>query len=210
MEHIWNIFLPLILSYLLGSIPTSFLLVKSHYGIDIRNSGSGNVGAFNSLQVSNSKLIGIIVLIFDLFKAVIAIFIVYFLISQSYLSITISSIFVVLGHNYSIWISFKGGRGLASAAGLFILLNPIGLIHWLISWLIAYKFIKKDITFANIFASILSVILVFRTPDFIFYDYKYAMIQSPFYYQMLYLSINILILLAHRNEFKSQFEQFKN
>lgn len=141
-----------IIGYLIGSIPSAFLIIKSKNGLDIRNLGSGNVGTLNSYEVTNSKHIGITVLFFDLIKGIISVFLAKNIIEDTFLIGIISLNFAVLGHCYSIWIKFKGGRGLATAAGGALLLAPYILVIWLLIWLTVYQF-RKNIHLANIFAT---------------------------------------------------------
>jgi len=143
-----------LIGYLLGSIPTAFIVLKFTNGIDIRKEGSGNVGTLNSYEVSNSKLIGIIVLFIDFLKGLLSVLIIKLFLDDLFLLQIISLLFAVLGHCYSLWLKFKGGRGLASAAGGIFILSPLVLVFWLIIWFLSYK-IKKNIHLSNIFATII-------------------------------------------------------
>ena len=82
---IFEIILSSLIGYLIGSIPTAYLLVKKNNGIDIRENGSSNVGALNSYEVSNSKLIGISVLLIDFSKGLLAVFIAKYFFEQNFL-----------------------------------------------------------------------------------------------------------------------------
>jgi glycerol-3-phosphate acyltransferase PlsY len=132
-------------AYLLGSIPTGFLVARAK-GIDIRAAGSGNIGATNSMRVMG-KPAGIFVLLMDCAKGYAAVgflgplifnwyaphlsgLIVYFhdepikLQTRFYV---IVGIFAVLGHNYTCWLKFKGGKGIATTAGVYLALAPLAL-----------------------------------------------------------------------------------
>jgi len=141
-----------IFGYFLGSLPTAYILLKKTKGVDIRYQGSGNVGTFNSLKVTNSKLIAITVLIIDLLKGILSVLIIKYFFGNTFLLPAISLIFAVLGHCFSVWLKFKGGRGLATAAGGSIALAPIILFLWLLFWVIMY-ILKKNIHLANIIAT---------------------------------------------------------
>jgi acyl phosphate:glycerol-3-phosphate acyltransferase len=152
-----NYILAIIIGYLIGSIPTAYLLLKNK-GVDITKEGSGNVGAMNSYEVTSSKSVGIIVLVVDLLKGVLAVFIVRLIFTDYFVFPALALIFAVISHNYNPWIGFKGGRGLATAAGGTILLFPFILVVWLVTYAIAWG-IKKNIHFANIWATLFSLII---------------------------------------------------
>lgn len=145
-----------LIGYLIGSIPSAYLLIKHKNGLDIRNLGTGNVGTLNSYEVTNSKHIGIAVLFFDLIKGILSVLLAKYFIEDTFKIAIISLNFAVLGHCYSIWLKFKGGRGLATAAGGSLLLAPSILFIWLAAWILIYQ-IRKNIHLANIFATIVVI-----------------------------------------------------
>jgi glycerol-3-phosphate acyltransferase PlsY len=119
-------------AYLLGSIPTGYLAAKAK-GIDIRTVGSGNIGATNAMRVLG-KPAGIAVLLADALKGFAAVCLPMWL--QSTLNISaadmethriIAGICAVLGHNYTCWLKFKGGKGIATSAGVFLALAPLAM-----------------------------------------------------------------------------------
>jgi glycerol-3-phosphate acyltransferase PlsY len=134
-------------AYLLGSIPTGFLVAKAK-GIDIRSVGSGNIGATNAMRVLG-KSAGIFVLLMDAAKGYVACYMGIicsgFILVATHFSVTdsnaayydklfnefpfviVSGIFAVLGHNYTCWLKFKGGKGIATTAGVYVALQPIAL-----------------------------------------------------------------------------------
>jgi len=155
-----------IISYLLGSIPSAYLLIKYFHGKDITKEGSGNAGAMNSYDVSKSKYTGIVVFIIDFLKGLIPaiIFVFYLKIDPAVLVPLFFA--VVLGHNFSIWLKFKGGRGLATSAGIAVIINFWILIIWIALFLIA-NLIKKNVHIDNVFATILMPIIVIFGREFI-------------------------------------------
>lgn len=123
-----------ILAYFLGSIPFGLLLARLFGYGDIRKIGSGNIGATNVLRTGNKKL-AVLTLLLDISKGGFAVWLSF--ISQDMWIIFSSALFVVLGHMYPIWLKFKGGKGVATALGAFlILLPPLG-VAMIILWLIA-------------------------------------------------------------------------
>lgn len=147
-----NILLSAFIGYIIGTFPTAYLILKKKRGLDIRKEGSGNVGTLNSFEITNSKKIGASVLIIDILKGILSITIVKYLIDDSFNSQITALIFAVIGHCYSIWIKFKGGRGLATAAGGALLISPIILVIWAFFWKLIHL-LKKDIHLANILAT---------------------------------------------------------
>jgi len=129
-----------LISYLIGSFPTAYLLVKKITGQDIRKIGSRNVGAINVLRALKEAgkrklaLFGfLIVLIVDMAKGALAIFTAQkwpFLESELTLAIILATFFVILGHNYSIFLKFSGGRGAACLIGILLYLDVLSLIIW--------------------------------------------------------------------------------
>ena len=155
-----------LIGYALGSIPTTYLMLKWQKGIDITKNGSGNVGALNSLRVSKSKPIAASVFMIDLMKGWISVLIVASIYPGDYIFPMITLIAAVLAHSYSPWINFKGGRGLATAAGGGLFLSPIILVLWILLWLISYL-VKNNSHIANFAASLFSPIISFVAGDFL-------------------------------------------
>lgn len=148
-----------LIGYLFGSIPTAFILVKTFKKIDIRKVGSGNVGALNAYEVTGSALIGITVLVVDVLKGALAVKVCQSLLGNDSTLVLISGFSAVLGHNFSFWISFYGGRGLATSVGVFIVINPSVIFIWCVLWLIAYAKIR-NVHAGNIWATIFTPLVI--------------------------------------------------
>jgi glycerol-3-phosphate acyltransferase PlsY len=155
-----------IIGYLFGSIPSAYLILKKKKGIDITSAGTGNVGAMNSYEVTNSKSIGLLVLFLDFIKAVIPVLIILLFLESSFLMASISVLFAIFSHCFNPWLGFKGGRGLATAAGGSAIIFPFLLIAWILFWILVYL-IKRDIHIANILATILSLVSVLASPEYL-------------------------------------------
>lgn len=129
-------FLTILAGYLLGSIPSGFLAGRVR-GIDIRSQGSGNIGATNVTRILGKK-VGILVLVLDAAKGLVAVLLVpmffgwLFLVKQESLIAgwlpILAGIGAVLGHNYTCWLGFKGGKGIATSAGVLVGLVPLALL----------------------------------------------------------------------------------
>ena len=144
-----ELFIISLVSYLIGSIPFGFLLTKIFLNKDIRNIGSGNIGATNALRTGNKK-IGFSTLILDVLKAAITIIFVKFNYSEF---IFISSLCVFLGHVFPIWLKFKGGKGVATYIGILFSINLTYGLIFIIIWLIVF-FIFKYSSLSSIIASL--------------------------------------------------------
>ena len=121
-----------IAGYLSGSIPTGYLVVKWRKNIDIRTVGSGNIGATNVYRVLGIKW-AIGVFIFDMLKG--ALPVILFKNHSSPPLIYLLSLTPFIGHCYTLWLGFKGGKGVATSAGILIIIAPISLAISLIVWL---------------------------------------------------------------------------
>ncbi|MEJ0089752.1 MAG: glycerol-3-phosphate 1-O-acyltransferase PlsY [Limisphaerales bacterium] len=132
-----------IAGYLIGSIPFGFLVAKAK-GIDIRNVGSGNIGATNAMRVLG-KPAGIFVLLMDALKGyaactwLVSLLLKFFMIAPEQVGTLqiVAGIAAVLGHNYTCWLKFKGGKGIATSAGVFLALAPWALLIALVVFIFA-------------------------------------------------------------------------
>lgn len=123
------------LAYLLGSIPFGWLIANIFYHKDIRQEGSGNIGATNALRIFGTK-IGILVLLLDMMKGVMAVLIAKQVISGAHPLVSIAGLVAILGHIFPVWLKFRGGKGVATAAGVFAALAPLGLLIGLLSFIL--------------------------------------------------------------------------
>ncbi|MDD4156694.1 MAG: glycerol-3-phosphate 1-O-acyltransferase PlsY [Candidatus Cloacimonetes bacterium] len=153
-----SISISLIITYLIGSIPFAYIYGKLFRNIDIRNFGSGNIGATNVLRILGKKA-GIIVLILDMLKGFLPVFIVKEILQwnmeYAWLPVLIG-IFAILGHTFTIFLLFKGGKGVATAAGVFLALTPIVLLI-AFSFFIAVVALTKYVSLGSIFAALFVV-----------------------------------------------------
>ncbi len=115
-----------VLAYLVGSIPTGVLLTRNRYGLDVREMGSGNIGATNVTRVFGWSA-GILVFLIDVLKAAIP---VWGFVKLGYepLFVSIIGIAIVIGHCFSVFLKFKGGKGVASSFGVLLILVPWGAL----------------------------------------------------------------------------------
>jgi glycerol-3-phosphate acyltransferase PlsY len=169
-EIIIKIIAAFIAAYLLGSIPSAYIMGRLTKKIDIRTVGSHNMGAMNSFY-NLGKGVGVMVLAADVLKGVAAVALADLLFNIPNLYMFICGFIVVLGHNYPVWLKFKGGKGGATAIGAIIYFIPwgipIGLAVFLLMVLIT-KFPTLSYGIAMISFPFVSW-LVYDRPDYILY-----------------------------------------
>lgn len=191
-----------VLCYIIGSFPTAYLLVKAKSQKDLTKEGSGNIGTLNSFQVSGSKAVGIAVLFIDLFKGILPVYFMLYIMPHPYSSVMIGACALILGHNYPVWLKFKGGRGLATGAGIFLVINYFILIGWVIVWAVVFAF-KRKVLIANTAATFslpIYVLLVNVVPFMLINNTVNGF--SLFYFNLFSLVITAIILSRHLEVFK--------
>ncbi|WP_215905211.1 glycerol-3-phosphate 1-O-acyltransferase PlsY [Wolbachia pipientis] len=176
-----EIFVVFVLSYILGSIPFSLIITKIK-GINLREVGSGNIGATNVARTGN-KFLAVLTLLLDSFKGFIAIYIAQQFFDND-LWIYASAILAVLGHMFPIWLRFNGGKGVATTLGILIALNiPLASVFVFI-WLIVF-FTFRYSSLASLTAAVITVVASF-------------FFQKELFLALLIVAI-LLFLKHHRN-----------
>ena len=178
-----DIFLIGIISYLMGSIPFGFILTKIFLKKDIREIGSGNIGATNALRTGN-KTIGYSTLVLDILKAVAPVIYVK-IFYQDFLYI--ASLCAFLGHVFPIWLKFKGGKGVATYVGILFTINIYFGIIFTISWFVTF-FISK-------YSSLSSLVGAASIPI-------YLLILTQFDQIIFFTIMFVLIFFNHRENIK--------
>lgn len=150
------------LGYLVGSFPTAYVLVKWETNRDIRTLGSGNVGTLNSYEVTNSKLVGAGVLIVDLMKGIVAVVLARTLGDDFSLSAA-AGLGAVAGHNFPVWLGFHGGRGLATAAGVMLVVAWPAIPLWMAAWFVGHR-LSRDVNVGNAAATLVLLVVALILP----------------------------------------------
>jgi len=198
----------LILGFFVGSVPTTYLLIRWRKKLDIRNEGTGNVGTMNVYEVTNSRGLGIVVLVIDVLKAIVAVVLAWMLFGSGdffatdYWIMGVAGIGATLGHNYSPWLGFKGGRGLATTLGVSIVLGWVIAAAWLLGYALTYA-VKRDIHTGNLAASVLMPVILAVVPG----DVIHALTGMPSR-EIVILSVcmAVLILFGHYGVIKQLFK----
>lgn len=140
VPHIFWTFLAVPLAaYLLGSVPCGLLLAQLFAGTDVRQSGSGNIGATNVARVVG-PLAGVVTLILDVAKGAGAVLLAEKLLNSSAVWMTAAAVAALLGHCFPVWLKFKGGKGVATAAGVFLVLSPLACLAAAILFILVVVF----------------------------------------------------------------------
>ena len=196
MTEYFNLFLIFIICYLIGSIPFGLILTKLFDNNDLRNIGSGNIGATNVLRTGN-KTLALLTLILDLSKSFIPLFIFFqlyphpiindffnLIIVDKIFLILVFGYFFVLGHCFPIWLKFKGGKGIATSLGVILSIDIFIGLCLLTIWILVFLIFK--------ISSLSALISSTSFPILIFFKYEKV--------NLLYLSIllTIFVFFTHR------------
>ena len=140
----------ILLAFLLGSFPTGYLVARAK-GIDIRQHGSGNIGATNVFRTLGKPL-GVFVFVIDALKGFAAVWLTLRFGASSAWPGILAAVAVIAGHNYTPWLGFKGGKGIATSAGVLIALMPWAVLIIAVVWFIVFP-ITRYVSLASICAA---------------------------------------------------------
>ncbi len=178
-----NIYLLIVSSYLIGSVPFGYILTKFFLNKDIRKIGSGNIGATNVLRTGN-KIIGYATLLLDVLKAV---FPIIFIKINYPEYVFISALSVFIGHVFPVWLKFRGGKGVATYVGILCCINIYLGISFGLVWLITFLIFK--------YSSLSSLIGSFSIPIINFFIFNDEIV---FFFIIMF----VLIFYTHRENIK--------
>ena len=178
-----NIYLLIVGSYLIGSVPFGYILTKFFLNKDIRKIGSGNIGATNVLRTGN-KIIGYATLLLDVLKAVLPIIFIKINYPEY---VFISALSVFIGHVFPVWLKFRGGKGVATYVGILCCINIYLGISFGLVWLITFLIFK--------YSSLSSLIASFSIPIINFYIFNDEIV---FFFIIMF----VLIFYTHRENIK--------
>ncbi|MGI8836415.1 MAG: glycerol-3-phosphate 1-O-acyltransferase PlsY [Pyrinomonadaceae bacterium] len=188
-------FLIIVVAYLLGSIPFGYLIVRTTRGADVRETGSGGTGATN-VSRSAGKFAGVLTLLLDALKGAAAIAVARLLLGVSAFSanaswwIAVAAVAVLIGHIFPMWLGFRGGKGVATGVGVFLILSPISVVAAAIVFFVIVL-LTRYVSLGSIVAAIAVPIVILIdnsfTPDRDFQPVLFAAIACA-----------ALIVFAHR------------
>lgn len=188
------------LAYLIGSIPFSFLIVRLVAGKDVRQHGSGNVGATNVARTAG-KLPGIIALLLDIAKGYAVVKLAEFLVARPdwpfaigeeiwqsrAFWVALAGFVAVLGHMFPAWLHFHGGKGVATAAGVFLGLNPLVVLGLVLVFAIVLLLFRY-VSLASIMTAAASPVL-----------FRFLVRDTPFWHIVFVIAISLVVIVKHRS-----------
>ena len=176
----------IIISYLLGASPNAYIIARLVRDIDIRNYGSGNVGATNVARILGFKY-GIIVLLLDILKGFLAVYIAGIFFPQASLPLVLAGVMVIVGHSFSVFIEFTGGKGVATMVGVILGLYPFAILIFILVWL--------SVTAGTRYVSLGSILGAFSLP-LVFWVKGYN------HYIIFGIFIVLFLIYTHRENIK--------
>ena len=177
----------LVASYLLGSIPFGLLIVKARGGLDIRSTGSGNIGAANVAR-NAGMLLGLLTLLLDAGKGYLGVWIAARYTGGNMRWVVAAAVAAVIGHMFPIWLRFRGGKGVATALGVFLLICPMAVAAAAGFWLLVVLFWRYSSLGSMVAAAALPALV------YLFYAPRHA---PPNYVLLSTILISVLVLAKH-------------
>ncbi len=182
----YPLLLPLatVLAYLIGGLPFGYWFVRLTSGSDIRTMGSGNIGATNVLRTSGTKA-GLIVLVLDIFKGFLAVWLAGLLTRQDTLAMALAACAVMLGHCYPVFLRFKGGKAVACFIGAFAVITFVPLLAVVVVFVLTVTFSR--------FVSLGSIVGALAFPFLVFFMQHPP---APIFYASIFAAV--LVIYRHR------------
>ena len=192
MDNLNELIIFLAVSYLIGSIPTAFLFGKILKNVDIRKEGSGNIGASNAFRVLGAK-IGVLVMTFDIFKGFFPLYLAKVKMTpcaRLEIYLLIIGLAAVLGHMFPLFLKFKGGKGVATTAGVFLALAPEAAGLCILIWFLLVAITKM--------ASVGSLVAAAALPFAVYYIEGASLFLTS-----VSSVIGLLVIIMHRKNIKN-------
>lgn len=174
----------LVFSYIIGSIPFALIIGKTFYKTDIRKHGSGNLGGTNTFRVLGKKA-GFVVSIADISKGCIAVSLPFFLGVD--IHPLLAGLPAIIGHSYPVFANFRGGKSVATTAGVLLVVEPVSFLIAILVFLVTLK-ITKYVSFSSITAIVLVSL--------------YSIVNSDVYMQVFTIIFSAFIIFKHRTNLK--------
>jgi len=176
-------------SYLLGSIPFGYLLVRIFYGRDIRQTGSGNIGATNVSRTSPG--LGALTLVLDALKGFTAVLVTRMLFPAQNTLLGVAALFAIMGHMFPVWLRFRGGKGVATGLGSFVVLAPKTILVMIAIFVVIFLAFR--------YVSLASIVTVALFPLLV-----WVLEPSPSMPQMVWLIVaaSLLIIAKHHENIR--------
>jgi glycerol-3-phosphate acyltransferase PlsY len=188
MNQPWVPWVVILISYLLGSIPFGYLIVRARQGRDVRGAGSGNIGAANVTRVAGT-IAGISTLLLDAAKGYLAVYIAGRMTCGNIRWMMVAALFAVLGHLFPVWLGFRGGRGVATGLGVFLPICREAVVAALVIWIAVVVF-WRYVSLGSIIAAAALPLLVY-----VLYVPGHA---PPHVVSVVTVAISVLVIRKHQ------------
>ncbi|HNX37947.1 MAG TPA: glycerol-3-phosphate 1-O-acyltransferase PlsY [Candidatus Cloacimonadota bacterium] len=176
-------------AYLIGSIPVGYIIGKIFFHKDIRTAGSGNIGATNALRLFGTK-VGIGILLLDMLKGFGVILLARLILGTQSPWVVVCGLTVILGHVFTIFLRFKGGKGVATAGGVFLAMAPVALLLTLLSFILITA-ITRYVSLGSILGALgFGVMVTFQ---------QLSLPQPSWLFMVMAYAIIIMIVVKHRD-----------
>lgn len=172
-----------LLAYLIGAIPTGYLIGKIGYGVDLKTTGSGNVGATNAYRTLGAKA-GLLVFFADFFKGMAA---VYPGMPDPVLVLA-CAVFAIIGNDWSVFLEFKSGKGVACGVGAFTLICPYATLASFIVWLAVFRW-KRIVSLASVISAPVVPIVI-------------MIMRQPAEYQVFSVAAALIVIVKHKDNIR--------
>lgn len=169
-----------LLAYLIGAIPTGYLIGKIGYGVDLKTTGSGNVGATNAYRTLGAK-VGLLVFFADFFKGMAA---VYPGMPDPVLVLA-CAVFAIIGNDWSVFLKFKSGKGVACGVGAFTLICPYATLASFVVWLAVFRW-KRIVSLASVISAPVVPIVI-------------MIMRQPAEYQVFSVAAALIVIVKHKD-----------
>ncbi len=188
----------IVVAYLIGSIPFGYLIVRHKVGADVRESGSGGTGATNVSRRAG-RAAGIVTLVLDALKGAIAIVVAQMIIGEGGPNIdwltAAAAVATIAGHIFPVWLRFRGGKGVATGVGVFLMLAPIAVVCAAVIFVVVVSITK--------YVSLGSIVAAAMIPLFVFMDMVFSQPISDLRPLLTATAAGaMLIILAHRGNIR--------
>jgi glycerol-3-phosphate acyltransferase PlsY len=193
METMLRIAILVAVSYLLGAIPFSYIAGKLIKGIDLREYGSGNLGAANTFRVLGRGA-AIPVLLADMGKGYLAVRLVALYGLDNYIFVLLAAMIVIMGHTYSVFVGFAGGKGVGTTAGTFLAMAPCAVLICLCVWIVVLLISR--------IVSVASMVSAACLPAAVAVMDRFGACDSHVYVLYLSVFIGLFVIYKHRSNIR--------
>lgn len=183
--------------YLIGTFPTAYLLTRMLSKQDIREHGTGNVGAHNAYDVTGKRWVGFATMGIDALKGVLTVVLAQALFPGWFGATAWAAIGCVVGHNFNIFLRGKGGRGLATAMGVGLVVNPAMVVTWWLMYMMGYYVISRNVHVGSMTGVLATGVLMFSLPDLVFQELTLVPFEAVLDVRIFAVGVLVPLFIRH-------------